>query len=172
MKKALAGEQFTPCEIPYRKNEKYWLLQPDKDEVQIIFSVNYEDKTEQALARVMMIEYTASEKKIQRSANISYKEAAPQELVAKFPSVAQEKPTNGFLVIKLNAGLHLKAGIEQPLTFATGFRQYMHFHMHAIKQQLHSKMRKRVNAFENVVKMAKRVQEKDGAKEWKENFGG
>ena len=33
MKKALAGEQFTPCEIPYRKNEKYWLLQPDKDEV-------------------------------------------------------------------------------------------------------------------------------------------
>lgn len=26
MKKALAGEQFTPCEIPYRKNEKYWLL--------------------------------------------------------------------------------------------------------------------------------------------------
>ena len=72
----------------------------------------------------------------------------------------------------MNADLHLKAGIEQPLTFATGFRQYMHFHMHAIKQQLHTKMRKRVNAFENVVKMAKRVQEKDGAKEWKENFGG
>ena len=99
MKKALAGVQFTPCEIPYRKNEKYWLLQPDKGEVQIIFSVNYEDKTEQALARVMMIEYTASEKKIQRSANIAYKETVPQELVAKFPSAAQEKPTNGFLVI-------------------------------------------------------------------------
>ena len=47
----------------------------------------------------MMIEYTASEKKIQRSANIAYKETVPQELVAKFPSAAQEKPTNGFLVI-------------------------------------------------------------------------
>lgn len=46
----------------------------------------------------------------------------------------------------------------------------MHFHMHAIKQQLHSKMRNRVNAFENVIKMAKR--EPEGAKEWKENFGG
>ena len=99
MKKALAGEQFAPCEVPYRKNEKYWLLQPDKNEVQVIFSVNYEDKTEQALARVMMIEYTASEKKIQRSANIAYREAAPPELVAKFPSAAQEKPSNGFLVV-------------------------------------------------------------------------
>ena len=66
--------------------------------------------------------------------------------------------------------MHLKAGFEQPLTFVTGFRQYMHFHMHAIKQQLHSKMRNRVNAFENVIKMAKR--EPEGAKEWKENFGG
>ena len=98
MKKALAGEQFTPCEIPYRKNEKYWLLQPDKDEVQIIFSVQYEDKTEQALARVMMIEYTAAEKKIQRSANIAYKDAVPDNLAKAFPNVTQV-PSNGFLVI-------------------------------------------------------------------------
>ena len=46
-----------------------------------------------------MIEYTASEKKIQRPANIAYREAAPPELVAKFPSAAQEKPSNGFLVV-------------------------------------------------------------------------
>jgi len=56
------------------------------------------------------------------------------------------------------------------LTFAIGFRQYMHFHLHAIKSQLHSKMRKRVNAFESVIKMARR--EPEGAKDWKENFGG
>lgn len=116
-----------------------------------------------------MIEYTAAEKKIQRSANIAYKDTIPENLKKAFPNITQV-PSNGFLVIKLNAGLHLKAGIEQPLTFATGFRQYMHFHMHAIKQQLHSKMRNRVNAFENVIKMAKR--EPEGAKEWRENFGG
>ena len=98
MKKALAGEQFSPCEIPYRKNEKYWLLQPDKDEVQIIFSVQYEDKTEQALARVMMIEYTAAEKKIQKSVNIAYKETVPDNLAKAFPNITQV-PSNGFLVI-------------------------------------------------------------------------
>jgi hypothetical protein len=36
-------------------------------------------------------------------------------------------------------------GIEQSLTFLIGFRQYMHFHVHAIKVQLHTSMRLKVN---------------------------
>jgi len=40
------------------------LLSPDKGEVQVIFSVHFEDATEKALAKVMMIEFTAAEKKV------------------------------------------------------------------------------------------------------------
>lgn len=40
--------------------------------------------------------------------------------------------------------------------------------MHAIKLQLHTKMRTRVSAFEAVIKKARR--EPEGAKTWKENF--
>ena len=62
----------------------------------------------------------------------------------------------------------LNADIDQPFTFCISFRQYLHFHLHAIKLQLHTRMRKRVAAFESVIKKARR--EPEGAKTWKENF--
>jgi hypothetical protein len=46
----------------------------------------------------------------------------------------------------------------------------MSYHLHAIKQQLHSRMRKRVEIFERVMNMAKR--DKEGPKNWKETHGG
>ena len=46
--------------------------------------------------------------------------------------------------------------LEQPLTFAIGFRQYITMHIHALKEQLHKKMRTRVEAFERVIVKARR----------------
>ena len=55
------GKPVTECEVPYRKNEKYWLLPAaDAKDFMLIYSVHYEDSTEQALAKVMMIEFTAA----------------------------------------------------------------------------------------------------------------
>jgi len=50
------------------------------------------------------------------------------------------------------------------------FRQYIQFHIQAMKTQLHSKMRKRVAIFETVIRQGRREQEV--AKSWAENFGG
>lgn len=33
MKAAMAGKPFTPAEIAYRQDEKYWVINPAKDEV-------------------------------------------------------------------------------------------------------------------------------------------
>ena len=46
----------------------------------------------------------------------------------------------------------------------------MHYHLHAMKTQLHSRMRKRVEIFERVINLAKR--DKEGPKNWKETHGG
>jgi len=60
--------------------------------------------------------------------------------------------------------------LEQPLSFFVGFRQYVQYHLHAIKTQLHTRMRSRVETFERVINMAKR--DKEGPKNWKETHGG
>lgn len=41
MKAAIAGKPYTPAEIAYRQDEKYWVINPAKDEVQIFFAVNF-----------------------------------------------------------------------------------------------------------------------------------
>lgn len=51
-----------------------------------------------------------------------------------------------------------------------GFRQYMAFHIHSVKQQLHKKMRKRVEAFERVIVQARK--DPIGTKNWKEQHVG
>lgn len=60
--------------------------------------------------------------------------------------------------------------IEQPLTFLAGFRQYVSFHMHSMKQQMHKKMRGRVEAFERVIVQARR--DPVGTKNWKDQHVG
>lgn len=60
--------------------------------------------------------------------------------------------------------------IEQPLTFLVGFRQFLAFHLHSMKQQLHKKMHKRVEAFERVILQARR--DPVGTKNWKEQHIG
>ena len=51
-----------------------------------------------------------------------------------------------------------------------GFRQYITFHLQSMKQQLHKKMRKRVDAFERVIVQARR--DPKGTKNWKEQHVG
>jgi hypothetical protein len=72
--------------------------------------------------------------------------------------------------IGLNKANHLVQGLEQPLAFLVGFRQYMQYHLHGMKTQLHSSMRKKVDDFATVIKQARR--DKEGQKNWAETFGG
>jgi actin related protein 2/3 complex subunit 2 len=75
------------------------------------------------------------------------------------------------LILELTVEQHLKGkDLNQPLSFLVGFRSFMNYHLHAMKQQLHSRMRKKVELFERVIVMAKR--DKEGPKNWKETHGG
>ncbi len=71
---------------------------------------------------------------------------------------------------------HLKDGLDQPLAFLIGFRQYLHYHFHAIKASLHTRMRKRVETFQRVLIKAKRDQDLPGggagSRKFKETIGG
>ena len=65
---------------------------------------------------------------------------------------------------------HIKPSFDQPLTFLIGFRQYLHYHFHAIKASLHTRMRKRVETFQRVLTKAKR--DTEAPKKYKDTIGG
>lgn len=120
----------------------------------------------------MLLEWQDTQRKVQSAPQIKFHDKEyPKELLTAFPHVANEKYSNGLISFKLNVENHLKGkDIEQPLAMLAGFRQYMQYHLHAMKTFLHSRMRDRVETFERVIGMAKRV--KEGPKNWKETHGG
>ena len=56
----------------------------------------------------------------------------PENVTRIFPNSMTKRTSNGSISFKVGEE-HLKKGIELPLSQMIGFRQYLHFHLHAIK---------------------------------------
>ena len=46
MKASVAKTDFKPAEIPYRQDEKYWVVNPAKDGVQVFFALNFPNEVD------------------------------------------------------------------------------------------------------------------------------
>jgi actin related protein 2/3 complex subunit 2 len=112
--------------------------------------------TDKALARIFLLEFSDSKRYVKNPPSIIYHDTKfPDNVAAAFPEASKTKYSNGVISFTLFPG-HLNPTPEQPLTYLTGFRQYMHYHFHAIKASLHSRMRKRVETFQRVLTKARR----------------
>lgn len=121
-----------PCQIPYRKNEKYWVFPEEKD-IGVTFEVQMDGVVDQSLARIYLLELKDSRRAVMSAPQIEFHDKElPENVVAAFPDGIKERTSNGSLSIKLGS-THLKKGIDLPLSQLIGFRQYLHFHLHAIK---------------------------------------
>jgi hypothetical protein len=80
---------------------------------------------------------------------------APEDILRVFPDSKPLERSNGCISFKVSEA-HLKKGLDLPLSQLIGFRQYMHYHVDAIKIALHTRMRKRVDAMELIIKQARR----------------
>jgi actin related protein 2/3 complex subunit 2 len=166
-----AGNPSHSCELPYRQDEKYWVV-ASKDEVTVSFALQFENVTDKALARIFLLEFSDSKRYVKNPPAIIYHDIKfPESIKKLFPSADSVKYSNGVISFTLFPG-HMKDGIEQPLAFLIGFRQFLHYHFHAIKASLHTRMRKRVETFQRVLTKAKRDQEVPGSRKFKETIGG
>jgi len=112
MKAALNSEAFEPVEVPYRNDEKYWVFS-DKNEVIVIFGLNFHTDLEKVLARIVTIELK-NNNGVQNSAGISFHDKVddrPGFLTTKFPHAAKESYSNGMVSMKLSKS-HLSKGLD------------------------------------------------------------
>jgi len=97
--------------------------------------------------------------------------APPQEVVSAFPGAMDNSKTSNGSISFLIGEKSISKGMDQPLSQLIGFRQYLHYHIHAIKIQMHTKMRLRVNMMELIIRQARR-DEDDKTTVAKEKHGG
>lgn len=134
--------------------------------------MHFDNVTDKALARIFLLEFSDSKRYVKNPPAIMYHDIKfPENIAKNFPEASKVKYSNGIVSFTLFPG-HLKDGLDQPLAFLIGFRQYMHYHQHAIKASLHTRMRKRVETFQRVLTKAKRDQEQVGSRKFKETIGG
>jgi len=146
LSKSKTGNLSHSCEIPYRIDEKYWVVS-EKDGVSVSFSLQFDNQTDRALARIFLLEFSDSKRYVKNPPAIIYHDIKfPEAIQALYPESAKVKYSNGVITFTLFPG-HIKDGMDQPLSFLIGFRQYLHYHFHAIKASLHTRMRKRVETF-------------------------
>ena len=87
-----------PVEVAYRKDEKYWVSQPEKGEVQIYFAVNFTNEVDKTLARVILLEFQDSQRKVKSSPTILFHDKDFPTVVAKaFPNASKTLYSNGIL---------------------------------------------------------------------------
>ena len=72
LKSSLEGKQIDQVEIAYRVDEKYWVVMPAKNEVQVFFGVNFSNTTDQSLGRVMLLEWQDSTRKVKAAPSITF----------------------------------------------------------------------------------------------------
>lgn len=121
-----------PSQIDYRKDERYWVF-PEKDKVSVTFEINLENKEDQQLGRIFLLELNDIKRTIVNAPGITYHDLKfPDNVKTIFPGTQNKKTSNGsvsFVVGEVN----LKNGIDNVLSQLIGFRQYMQFHLTALK---------------------------------------
>lgn len=142
--KAGTSASLSPIQIPYRPNEKIY-VQPQADRIVIVYSVCFDDKTDQAIARTFLQEYAEAGRRVNNAPPINFSRDPPLELrqVAGLKTASDHVGYLSLAVFPSHVDNDTKR--EKAVTMLQGFRNYLHYHIKTTKSYLHSRMRKRVD---------------------------
>ncbi|CEG47133.1 peptidase [Plasmopara halstedii] len=158
-----------PVQIPYRRNETVYVL-PQADRIVIVYSVCFEDKTDQAIARVFLQEFVDTRRTVNNAPPVAFGKDPPLELRGA-PGLRNSPDLVGYLSLAIfpthvdTTEKRIKAA-----TLVQGLRNYLHYHIKASKTYLHIRMRKRVDLLLQVLNRAR--PEKDQSKIQKKTITG
>ncbi|ETI56241.1 hypothetical protein, variant 2 [Phytophthora nicotianae P10297] len=158
-----------PVQIPYRRNETIYVL-PQADRIVIVYSVCFEDKTDQAIARVFLQEFVDTRRTVNNAPPVAFGKDPPLELRGA-PGLRHSPDLVGYLSLAIFP-THVDTTEKRvkAATLVQGLRNYLHYHIKASKTYLHIRMRKRVDLLLQVLNRAR--PEKDQSKTQKKTITG
>lgn len=136
--------------VRYRMREPVFVL-PRGDRVSVIFSLEFEDPTDRAVARIIAQEFIEMQRHVSTGPAMNFSDKEPPlELRGK----ELPKPTDafvGYLTFALFPRMYdSPAKRANAVTLVTQFRGYLDYHIKAAKAYLHTRMRARVDGWMTV----------------------
>lgn len=159
---------LTKIIISFRKNEKLFIT-PQDDRVIVLFSICFDDKTDQAIARVFLQEMAEAHRRVNNAPPISFNRDPPLEL-RSIQLKASEDLVGYVSITVFPTHVENEKKRENAIDMIQGFRNYLHYHIKCTKSYLHSRMRQRVDNLLTVLNRAH--PEKDISKVSKKTISG
>lgn len=164
-----SSSSLGPVQIPFRRNETMYVL-PQADRIIVVYSVCFEDKTDQAIARVFLQEFVDSRRNVNNAPPVAFGKDPPMELRGA-PGLRQSSDLVGYLSLAIfPSHVETEEKRTQAASLVQGLRNYLHYHIKASKTYLHIRMRKRVDLLLQVLNRARH--EKDPSKTAKKTITG
>jgi actin related protein 2/3 complex subunit 2 len=136
--------------VEYRPGEMVFVC-PGAGKVVVIFLVDFKDRTDKALAKLILTQF--AEIRTTEAPVVSYSKEPPGELAGQ--SFQFFGDTCGFISFAFEERHVTGARLEQAVSLLAGFRNYIHYHIKCAKTYLHIRMRKRVAGWLQILNRAK-----------------
>merc|ERR1711971_1403936 len=154
------GQVPPALSLHLRKLEQCWIVcKPDR--VVIIFTVHLDDEVDVALGRTFCLEFAeARSEALPCSFSDSQKDEPPADLRGSQVSFV---PNVGYLIFPLSDQVVRSATDERLISLAQPvmtFRNFFNFHLKMTKSYLHSRLRKKIEGWQQTMKSARRAPRK------------
>ncbi|GLE10680.1 hypothetical protein PINS_up022897 [Pythium insidiosum] len=151
---------------PQRVHVRRAAVGPHRDRLLVCF----EDKTDQAIARVFLQEFVDTRRSVNNAPPVAFSKDPPLELRGA-PGLRASDDLVGYLSLAIFPS-HVETDEKRAkaASLVQGFRNYLHYHIKASKTHLHIRMRKRVDLLLQVLNRAR--PEKDPSKATKKTISG
>lgn len=141
---------------------------PKNDRVTVIFSLDFQDKADTAIAKVFMQEFVDARKRLGAAPPCAFSVQPPLEL--KEFSITEPGKNLGYISFAVMKS-HLEGGRkEKVIAVLQVFRNFLQYHIKCSKSYFHSRMRARVVSLLQILNRAKI--EKPAEKKEMKNFQG
>lgn len=138
--------------INYRPKETMYIC-PTASKVVVVFKVDFDDVTDNALARIFLQQFVEAQRIIRTAPTASFSREPPLEIANE--SVEYTSETTGFLSFGLEER-HIQGDRKSTaIALLTGFRSYLLYHIKCSKTYLHMRMRKNVAGWLQVLNRAR-----------------
>lgn len=151
LSKGVSGK-LPPIQIRFRQHETVYIV-PQADRVIIVFSVDFQDKADQTLARVFLQEFVEARRHVNNAPPVSFSKDPPHELRG-LSGLSNSPYLVGYVSFAVFPS-HVEGQKQNnAVNMIIGFRNYLHYHIKTAKSYLHTRMRNRVNLMLQVLNRA------------------
>jgi len=143
-------------EFAFSDDSICWII-PEGDQIGVFFAINFENKTEKTIAKLILTEMEVAKKHVQNPPSVmkTLDDKIPDILAKNFNSErVKAKYSNGIIAFTLFKR-HYAENLERSATMFSQFRQYLKYHIHASMTYLHGRMRRRVGQLQKTNNQAK-----------------